>query len=231
MNDQPSGGQGHEPADRRPIGSRSSWWAKAIAGWLARRGASPNGISVVGMLGGVGAGVLFLLTSCDCGPDRALWAGGVALITVRLLANMFDGMVAVSTGKTSPVGELFNEVPDRVSDAVTLIGAGYAVGGDIALGYGAAAVALFVAYVRTMGKGAGLASDFRGPMAKQQRMAVVGAGALFMAVAPGSWQFTWGPDGAWGVVSVALWVVIGGGIWTAVRRLIRASRELKNRDL
>jgi phosphatidylglycerophosphate synthase len=52
-------------------------------------------------------------------------------------------MVAIEAGTASPVGELYNEVPDRVSDTATLIGAGYAVGGHPTLGYVAACLALF----------------------------------------------------------------------------------------
>ena len=38
-------------------------------------------------------------------------------------------MVAVASDRTSKLGELFNEVPDGLSDAATLVGLGYAAGG------------------------------------------------------------------------------------------------------
>ena len=47
---------------------------------------------------------------------------------LRLLANLLDGMVAIGRGIASPVGELFNEVPDRVSDTAVLLGLGVAGG-------------------------------------------------------------------------------------------------------
>jgi phosphatidylglycerophosphate synthase len=39
---------------------------------------------------------------------------------------MLDGMVALASCRDSKVGELYNEVPDRVSDAAVFIGVGYA---------------------------------------------------------------------------------------------------------
>ena len=47
------------------------------------------------------------------------------------------------------------------------------MGGDPLLGLAAAAVAIFVAYVRAMAKAAGAPNDFCGPFAKQHRMALV----------------------------------------------------------
>jgi phosphatidylglycerophosphate synthase len=107
---------------------------------------------------------------------------------MRLLANMFDGMVAIESDRASPIGELFNEVPDRVSDAALLIGLGYARGGHVLLGFTAALLAVFTAYVRAMGKVAGGRQEFCGPMAKPQRMLVVTATALWCGLAPAAWQ-------------------------------------------
>src|SRR4051794_29802427 len=113
--------------ERRPIAARqwrASQWA---AGWLARRGASPNGISVAGMVSGVGAGVALAATAWlepGSASQRAAWLAGALLVQLRLLANMLDGMVAIECGRASPVGELYNEVPDRVSDVGTLVGLG-----------------------------------------------------------------------------------------------------------
>src|SRR5262249_50120286 len=142
------------------------------AKWLARRGVSPNGISLAGMGCGMAAGVVLASTSYAVGWERFAWLIGAALIQLRLLANLLDGIVAIESGRASPLGELYNEVPDRVSDAAILVGAGYSFGGDIVLGYLAACAALFTAYVRTMGKAAGASQEYCGPMAKQQRMAL-----------------------------------------------------------
>jgi phosphatidylglycerophosphate synthase len=175
--------------NRRPIAVRGwalfQWMARA----LARAGVSPNAISVAGMVAGVAAGAALAATPHVSGWPRGLaWLAAALLVQLRLLANMLDGMIAIEGGKASPVGELYNEVPDRVSDVATLIGAGYAVGGDVALGYLAACVALFTAYVRAVGKAATGRQEFCGPMAKQQRMFTVTVIAVYCGLAPAGWQ-------------------------------------------
>jgi phosphatidylglycerophosphate synthase len=218
--------------DRRPIAARNLPVFQAMAHWLATRGVTPNAISVAGMISGIGAGVVLALTGLASSPwDRLAWIVGAILIQLRLLANMLDGMVAVESGKVSPVGELYNEAPDRVSDAATLMGAGFAAGGSPVLGFSAACVAVFVAYVRALGKGAGAPQEFCGPMAKQQRMAIVTAIALYQGLTPASWQPAWGQDGQFGPLAVALLIIIIGGIATAIRRLLRISANLRKRDL
>lgn len=215
-------------ADRRPIRARNARWSQVIVHWLCDAGVTPNSISVAGMLAGVGAGVLFYLTGSLTYAERAMWVIAAGLILLRLLANMLDGMVAVETGISSAIGELYNEIPDRISDAAILIGAGYAAGGSGTLGYIAVCVALFVAYVRSAVKTAGAPSDFCGPMAKQQRMFLVAASAVFMGATPLGWRLHWGPDNDWGIMAAALLIVIFGGVITAFRRLSHAARELRH---
>jgi phosphatidylglycerophosphate synthase len=208
--------------ERRPIAARSWRFSQVITQWLIRCHASPNAISVAGMVFALLAGIIFAFT------DQSKWffLAGALFVLLRLFANMFDGMVAVDGMKVSPVGELYNEVPDRVSDAATLIGFGYALGSHPALGYVAACAALFVAYVRAMGKAAGAKNDFCGPMAKQQRMAVVIAISLFAAFLPTSWDLSWQ---GYGLPAVGLLVIIFGSVVTAFRRLNRIAHQLRNR--
>ena len=213
--------------DRRPIRSREHkvWIAAAHA--LATRGVSANAISVFGMVACIGAGVALAMTShTDGWTMRSLWIAGALLIQLRLVCNMLDGMVAIERGIASPVGELYNEIPDRVSDMAALIGLGYAASSSVPLGFLAAALAVFVAYVRAMGKAAGAPNDFRGPMAKQQRMFLATLAALFMGLAPVGWkQPFWS---GWTVPSVILAVIcIGCGI-TAIRRIRRAAGMLRS---
>lgn len=223
----------YKVTERRPINARQWKSTQQIAQWLARQGVSPNGISVAGMLCGIGAGVALASTSLLPDWERLGWILGAILMQGRLQANMFDGMVAIERNQASPVGELYNEVPDRISDAAILIGAGYAAGGHVALGYTAACVALFVAYVRAIGKAAGAPNDFCGPMAKQHRMAVLTVVALYCGLTPTAWHPTWsnvpiwGSVAPWGIPAVALKVIILGGIVTAIRRLLRIAANLR----
>jgi phosphatidylglycerophosphate synthase len=217
--------------ERRPIAARNLPIFQSLAGWLANRGASPNGISVSGMISGIAAGCALAGASRLASMEQrlALLAGAV-LIQLRLLANMLDGMVAIASGRTSAVGELYNEVPDRVSDTAILIGAGYAPGADPVLGYWAACLALFTAYVRAMGKGAGAPQEFCGPMAKQQRMFVVTVCATYLALTPTAWEPAWDVPHLPGLMAVGLAVIIVGAAATAVRRLLRIAANLRKRS-
>lgn len=212
----------YDPIDRRPIQSRNTRWAETVTRLLVNCGISPNTISILGMLAAVVAGVSFYSTELVSGTgQRALWFCGGMLCQIRLLCNLFDGMVAVKCDLASPKGELYNEVPDRVSDTAVFIGLGYSMGGDIAMGYVAALVSVFVAYVRAASKSIGAPNDFCGPMAKPQRMALTTAVAMYLAFAPDSWRLQLsGPN-------VVLLIVIVGGIVTAVRRLMRAAKYLE----
>ena len=49
-------------------------------------------------------------------------------IQLRLLCNVLDGLLAIEGGLQTKSGAVFNELPDRLSDTVILVCAGYAVG-------------------------------------------------------------------------------------------------------
>jgi phosphatidylglycerophosphate synthase len=114
------------------------------------------------------AGVALGLTTVA--DYRIFWLVAALGAQLRLTANMLDGMVALASGRPSKIGELYNEVPDRVSNAAVFIGAGFASGGNVALGYIATILAIFTAYIRAAGKIASAPNEFCGPMAKQHRL-------------------------------------------------------------
>lgn len=213
--------------ERRPLASREVAASRRMAGWLADCGVSPNTISVIGMVFGMLAGGLFLLTQVVPVQAQLWWILGAICVQLRLAGNMFDGMVAVLQERASAVGELYNEVPDRVSDAATLIGFGFAVGSSPWLGLVAALMAVFTAYVRAMGRVAGAHQEFCGPMAKPQRMFIVTVAALFIGF---KGERLLGADALLGPLSISawtLWIIIGGCAITVVRRLARIAMALK----
>jgi phosphatidylglycerophosphate synthase len=220
-------------ADRRPIAARRLAVIQGLARFLAIRRISPNFISVVGMAGGIVAGAAFAATA-EIESDfavRALFVLAAACIQLRLLCNVIDGLVAVEGNMRSPVGEIYNEAPDRISDICTIIGAGYALSGWPTMGYWAAIFAIGTAYTRALGKGAGLGSDFRGPIAKQQRMAILTAGALYLALTPASWHL-WvqiGDQPAIGTLGLCLALITIGSAFTCLRRLLGILRGLRAR--
>lgn len=162
--------------NRRPIKARASRWANRATGFLTRLRISPNQISVASVaFASIGAAMLLWMPT----PVGLL----VCALAVqgRLACNLLDGMVAMESGNRSPFGQLFNEFPDRIADSVLLVALGYAI--DLpALGWLGTLAAALTAYVRVFGGSLGLRQDYRGPMAKQHRMATLTAGCVLGAI-------------------------------------------------
>ena len=212
---------------RRPVATRDTAWAAAIARQLAGRGVRPNTISLLSVLfaaaGGVCLAALGLLESPAA--RTACLVGAILGIQLRLLCNLFDGMVAIEEGRKTPSGAIYNELPDRFADAFLLIGAGYAEPAPdwaAELGWLAALLAVMTAYVRALGGSVGARQHFVGPMAKQHRMALL-TGACFVTIAL-EWTTMSTPILAWTLVLVA-----AGCLLTIVRRCVLIVRDLETK--
>ena len=72
------------------------------------------------------AGLALGLTSVEI--NRIFWLVAALGAQLGLTPNMLDRMVALASGRDSKVGQLYNEVLDRVSDAAVFIRVGYAWG-------------------------------------------------------------------------------------------------------
>ena len=212
--------------DRRPISLRKSGPASAIARALTRLGISPNMISISSMAFAALGAWAFYEAGCECrAPAAVLLIIGALMVQMRLLANLFDGMVAVEGGKSSPSGAFWNEAPDRVSDLIVCLGIGYGVGAP-EWGWAAGALSILTAYVRELGRGHGLPADFCGPMAKPHRMVIITLAAIIAAI-----------DAVWNIIPVipnqimiyALIVITLGSAVTALRRSYRQIAQLKAR--
>jgi phosphatidylglycerophosphate synthase len=200
--------------NRRPIKTRSAGWAKRITDRLVKRDISPNQISV--------ASIAFALAGAAAlNIDNGLVGSILCAIGIqlRLLCNLFDGMVAIEGGKKSDIGSLYNEFPDRIADSLLIIGLGYAIG-HIDLGWFAALAAALTAYVRVFGGSLGLKQTFIGPMAKQHRMAVMTAGLLLNA-------FEATMYGTHYALLIALVIIAAGAAATCVTRTLAISHQLK----
>ena len=210
---------------RRPIRARDTRWAAAIARWLAKSGLRPNHISVLSAVFGFAAGAAFVLVGMADSPmiRGICYLSAAAAIQMRLLCNLFDGMVAIEGGFRTKSGEMYNELPDRFSDGFILAGAGYAcpeIPWLSALGWVAAMLAVTTAYVRALGAAAGAQQCFVGPMAKQHRMAVMTVAALASAVG----EF-FALECV--IIAAALGIVVAGCVVTIWRRCARIVRELE----
>jgi len=209
------------PVDRRPIASRNTRIAARIARALADRGVSPNRISQASMGFAALAGAAFWASGAVSGPLYGVLLALAALgCQLRLLCNLFDGMVAVEGGQGAPDGPFWNEAPDRVADILILAGMGYGAGAP-ALGWAAAALAVLTAYFRELGSAQGMAADFRGPMAKPQRMALATGAAVLAIFLPGLAGVP--------ILAAALWLIAAGAVMTALGRSARLIAALKQR--
>lgn len=203
-----------EDGTRRPIASRSSFWAIAIAQRLGRAGVTPNSISVASILfAGLGAALMLLMT------HPLAWLGAAICVQLRLVCNLLDGMVAIEGGKKTKTGAIYNEFPDRIADSLLLVAAGYA-SGHAWLGWSCALLAALTAYVRVFGGSVGLPQDFSGIMAKQRRMAVltIGLGAQTIA-----WFFA---ASAWPLMAACAIIALGSLV-TCATRTVAIARALE----
>jgi phosphatidylglycerophosphate synthase len=188
----------------------------------------PNAISLAGVvLAAIGGGCLALTSLDGAIPRASLLLVAAAMIQLRLACNLLDGMVAIEGGLKTRSGELFNDVPDRVSDPLLLVGAGYGVlwgAWGPTLGWLAACLAILTAYARVLGVSVGTEAYFLGPMAKQHRMAALTAACALGAVE----SVALVPYGGH-AVGIALVVVVAGSTVTVARRLRRIAADLESR--
>lgn len=224
---------------RRPLKVRQAGLARACAVWLSGKNITPNQISVASVGFAVLAACSITLIpslsnvkeygAVGYSPDTASFLLPIMaafFIQCRLLCNLFDGMVAVEGGKSTPAGELFNDIPDRIADPLILISAGYAVTvfswGD-SVGWCAGLLAVLTAYIRTLGASIGAPVDFQGPMAKQHRMAVMTAACVLTAFE----VFIWAPGYS---LLLALGIIVVGCVITIIRRSRHAYDYLENQQ-
>ena len=166
---------------RSTVKSRERWWARRLSSILARH-LSPNAISCSSIgFAALGAGALITVPRVESAPIRALLLVAAALlIQLRLLANLMDGMVAVECGRQQATGDLFNELPDRLTDTLFIVGCGYATRLSWApdLAWGVAVLALLTEYIRALAGSLSLKQPFSGLIGKPQRMAILTVAAL-----------------------------------------------------
>ncbi|HLY08928.1 MAG TPA: CDP-alcohol phosphatidyltransferase family protein [Planctomycetota bacterium] len=142
------------------------------------------------------------------------------LCYLRLWFNMLDGMVALAADQAGPTGEIFNDLPDRISDLLIFIGVAHSGLCTPLIAYWAAILALLTAYVGTLGQAVGARREYGGIMSKPWRMVALHAGA-------------WGAFAAGPGIPILDWTcgaVILGCVETVVVRLHRIFHTLKERE-
>jgi phosphatidylglycerophosphate synthase len=211
---------------RRVLATRQAGWARRLAHRLARLRVRPNDISIAGVAFALAAAAALWWSPAVTPESRAvLLVVAASGIQLRLLCNLLDGMLAVEEGLKSATGEIYNDLPDRIADVLILVSAGYAApefASSATLGWAAAVMAVFTAYLRVLGGSLGLTQHFIGPMAKQHRMFTL---TLVTLVAAGESLAGFTPR----AIPIGLTVVVIGSIATAIRRTSRVIHEAEAR--
>jgi len=205
---------------RRPIKSRDHSLAKSTARFLANAGISPNMVSVLSSIFSIFGFICFYQAWQRQAPLYLLFAA--LFVQLRLLCNLFDGMIAVEYNKASPTGEIYNDLPDRISDAFFIIGAGYFCQDQylaIHIAWLTTVFAILTAYIRVLGLSMGAPVFFSGPMAKPHRMFLLTIAAVIQAF------LIWGGKDI-AILYYALIVMMLGSFLTCVRRLGKISKFL-----
>jgi len=210
-----------ELKERRPLKVRDVKVAQKFAIWLSNRNIRPNAISVTSVVFALFAAICFILM-----PSYSYtWLPFLAalFIQLRLLCNLFDGMVAVEGGKSTKSGELFNDIPDRIADPLIIVAVGYSIpmyAWADSLGWLVGLLAVMTAYIRTLTSSMGAPTDFRGPMAKQHRMALITIASLLTIFEP----LFWSPGY---ILLIALIIMLIGTVITIWRRISVAYHYLE----
>jgi phosphatidylglycerophosphate synthase len=211
----------YQPTSRRPIADLFRRTANAPVRCCVHWGIHPNWISYSSIVASAGAALCFW----QAATAPVLLLPAVGFCYLRLWLNMLDGMVALAAGKASRIGEIVNELPDRVSDVVIFVGVAHSGLCHPLGGYWAAIAALLTAYVGTLGQAAGARREFSGVMAKPWRMVALHVGAW------STLALLWWANGAieWAGLTALDWahvVIIAGCIQTVCVRLLHIVRAL-----
>jgi phosphatidylglycerophosphate synthase len=185
---------------------------RPLAGWLVRRRVSPDVVTAAGIPLALAGGVC--LAAAASQPLALLAVPFLA--AARLVANLLDGMVARELGVSRPLGEIWNELADRIGDALFIGGLAFCPAVDPRLALAAVAMPLLASYVGLAAKAAGGRRGYGGVMSKPGRMAVLGVAA------PLAWATA---DLRW--LAVAAAIVAVGSLVTFCQRWLAAAAELR----
>jgi len=179
-------------------------------------GVSSEMVAICGMILGILAGISFMATSEGI-YSSLFWMLGAVGCLLRAACIQLDNILKHPGRHHDPDDIFFEELPERVSDAVTLVGFGFAIDSSPWLGLAAALGAIFSAYVRSFGisKGAGKIATSTGPMTRIHRLTLVMITATLMAigVSLGDFRLT--------IPQAALWIIVTGCIATILMRWTR----------
>jgi phosphatidylglycerophosphate synthase len=214
----------YEPSARRPIAGMFRSTAHKLVDVAVRAGMHPDLFSYASIVSAGIAGVLFWQSTRH--PKFLIL--GVAFALLRLWLNMFDGMVAVASGKSSKRGEIVNDLPDRISDVLIFAGIAHSGWCHVLPAYWVAIMALLVAYVGLTGQAVGVQREFSGVMSKPWRIVLMSIAAVATSILVHLDRPYW--FRGWLLLDWAHFAIIAGCVQTILVRLMRIVRALDSKS-
>ncbi|MFV2062494.1 MAG: CDP-alcohol phosphatidyltransferase family protein [Chloroflexota bacterium] len=159
-----------------------------------------------------------LLALSDSMPLLLLIAPFVAAL--RLMLNLLDGLVARRTGTAHPMGELLNELADRVSDTFFIGGLAFVAAVGPLLALAAVIAALLASYVGITARALGAPRQYGGVMSKPGRMIAISIAAPLSFVMAAPWPLL-----------VATWIILLGSLLTLAQRIVSTRNALVRAQL
>ena len=147
---------------------------KPIGSWLRRTGLTPDHLTVVGLVIGIGAAI-------------AIGAGslflGLVLVILAALPDLLDGALAKASGAASQRGAFFDSTVDRITDALLMGGIAWYLASEESahmaiLPFAVAAVSSVISYQRAKAESLGLDAK-GGLMERAERIVLICVGLAF----------------------------------------------------
>jgi CDP-diacylglycerol--glycerol-3-phosphate 3-phosphatidyltransferase len=184
---------------RKPIDKA----VKPLGDSLRRTGLTPDHLTIVGLVVGVGAAF-------------AIGAGylqlGLLLVVLAALPDLLDGALAKASGAASQRGAFFDSTVDRVTDGVLLGGVAWYVAGHESahltlLPFAIMGLSSLISYQRAKAESLGLDAK-GGLMERAERVVLLCLGLLFESL-----------------LIPVLWVMLALTAITAVQRFVKVWRQ------
>jgi phosphatidylglycerophosphate synthase len=153
------------------------------------------------------------------------WSLGLLFCLLRIATTRIDAILDFQTVRQTEEEVFFIELPERVSDAVTLIGFGFAMGSSPWLGLATALAAIFSAYTRSLAvmRGAKPKEAASGPMTRIHRLILVSISSVLMLIEPIRERFNTP------VPQIALWVILFGCLLTIAVRWFNIQEKVSKK--
>ena len=182
-----------------------------LADWLVARHVSADLLTALALLAAVLGGASLALS--DGSPFLLVVVPFLAAL--RLVLNLLDGQVARGSGSARPMGEVWNELGDRIADVLMIGAMAFVAAVGPMLAGAATLAALLASYAGITSRAVGAPRQYGGVMSKPGRMIVLAVAAPLAFVLGQGWPLLLGAV-----------VIVVGSIITLAQRLVATDRDL-----